>query len=353
MFRKTINNLSPIFLLFCGILLSSCQKSDDYKKYLADGEKVYPDKATQVKTFPGKGRILFHWPRGIDARVRTYRILWNNKSDSASFDATGFKLGDTIKHLLTGLPESSYSFIIYSIDDKGNKSVPSEVRTVNIYGDRYQSLLMNRPVKSSNFSKTEKKLTIEWNSADSVNIGTEVSYTNASGQPVTLNVAADENTTVVMPKSGTYLYYQSTYAPLKTAIDNFKTLTRDSILVDDKPGIYTATGEKKNYNADGTYVDSSPIALDKQLEQTATPGTYVFDDIANLGNNPDTKVFLKLNADQSITVSGYISLTGPVVDHPTAGKSFYDPLTGKFVLRYKYTNTNGTYRLIEETWIPK
>lgn len=119
-------------------------------------------------------------------------------------------------------------------------------------------------------------------------------------------------------------------------------------------GDYRAKGTRLNFNADGTAgsTPSNSIDHDKQLDKTPTPGVYETDDIANLPNSADTKVILKINADNTIDVSGFISGTGVVVNNPPA-KSYFDPKTKQFVLFYKYTNANGTYRVIDEVWTKK
>ena len=118
-------------------------------------------------------------------------------------------------------------------------------------------------------------------------------------------------------------------------------------------GKYRATGTRKNYNADGTFTGDTPIDIDKELSNGAVPKVYETDDIANLYNYANTKVVLTVNADKTIDVSGYISSTGVVENHPTAGKSYFEPITNNIILRYKYTNANGSYRLMEETWKKK
>src|SRR5690349_12534789 len=165
MFKK---NISYIGLILGMAIFVSCQKSDDYKKYLVGGEKVYPDGVMKLEVFPGNGRILLKWPRGIDTRIKKYKIVWNNNADSVEFDAATFNAGDTVKHLLENMPEANYSFSIYSLDDKGNKSVPVLVPSVNVYGVKYQSTLLNRTVKASIYSESDKGLTLVWKKPDTV-----------------------------------------------------------------------------------------------------------------------------------------------------------------------------------------
>jgi len=233
MFKK---NISYIGLILGMTFFVSCQKSDDYKKYLADGEKVYPDGATKLKVFPGNERILLTWARGIDTRIKKYKIVWNNKTDSAEFDATPFKPGDTVKHLLVNMAEANYTFSIFSIDDNGNKSVPVLVPSVNIYGSKYQSTLLNRTIKASVYSESDKDLTLVWKTPDTVNISTSIWYTNITGLQKKVMLAPDIDTTKIADwKMGTKIFYQSSYKPRTMAIDSFAVLTKDSLSIQNLP----------------------------------------------------------------------------------------------------------------------
>lgn len=233
MFKK---NISYIGLILGMAIFVSCQKSDDYKKYLVGGEKVYPDGATKLEVFPGNGRILLKWARGIDARIKKYKIVWNNKADSIEFDAAGFKPGDTVKHLLENMAEANYTFSIFSIDDKGNKSVPVLVPSVNVYGVKYQATLLNRTVKAAVYSESDKGLTLVWKKPDTVNLSTSIWYTNLIGVEKKLMLAPNVDTTKVADwKMGTKIFYRSAYKPRTLAIDSFEVLNKDSLSVQNLP----------------------------------------------------------------------------------------------------------------------
>lgn len=233
MFKK---NIGYIGLILGMAIFVSCQKSDDYKKYLVGGEKVYPDGATKLEVFPGNGRILLKWARGIDARIKKYKIVWNNKTDSVEFDAAAFKPGDTVKHLLENMAEANYTFSVFSIDDKGNKSVPVLVPSVNVYGVKYQATLLNRTVKAATYSESDKGLTLVWKKPDTVNLSTSIWYTNLIGTQTKLVLPPNIDTTKIADwKMGTKLFYQSIYKPRTMAIDSFAVLTKDSLSVQNLP----------------------------------------------------------------------------------------------------------------------
>lgn len=233
MFKKKISHIG----LILGIVFSvSCQKPDDYKKYLADGEKIYPQKATKLDVLPGNGRIMFTWARGVDTRIRKYKIVWNNKADSIEFDASAFKPGDTVKHLLVNMPEASYNFSIFSMDDYGHQSVAVLVPPVNVYGPKYQATLLNRAIKTATYSESDNNLAIIWKKPDTVNVSTSIWYTNSTDvqKKVILSPGVD---TAKIPdwKIGSKIYYESSYKPTSKAIDSFAVLSKDSLTIQNLP----------------------------------------------------------------------------------------------------------------------
>jgi hypothetical protein len=229
-----------VLLLASTIVLTCCKKWDDYKKYISAGEKVYPYAATGIKSYPGNQRVLLTWLHGIDTRVKTYVITWNNGSDSLVVNAGTYKAGDTVKQFITNLPEANYSFTIYSKDVAGNRSVPAHVPAVNVYGPKYQATLLNRPLRSVDYSGSTQLLTVEWNAPDTINLGTQVWYTDAAGAAKSLSFDATQNTISFSWQVGSKIYYQSMYKPTSTAIDNFTVVNKDSITVKYAPVPKTA-----------------------------------------------------------------------------------------------------------------
>ena len=223
-------------ILLIAVLFLSCQKKwDDYKKYTADGEKVYPGAATGVKAFPGKGRVLLTWIHGIDTRVKKYKITWANGADSLLFDVAAFKPGDTVKCYVDKLPESTYTFAIYSLDDKGNQSISTEVPFITVYGSRYENTLLNRTVKTVSYAADTKMLTVIWGTPDTVNLATEISYIDTMGAEKKMMLSATGDTSVFPWNMGSKIFYKSTYKPVSVAIDSFAVTHLDSIKVENLP----------------------------------------------------------------------------------------------------------------------
>ncbi|MEO6231166.1 MAG: DUF4998 domain-containing protein [Ferruginibacter sp.] len=233
MLRKFYNYITVILLI--AVIFISCKKWDAYKKYTAEGEKVYPGAASGVKALPGKERVLLTWIHGIDSRVTKYKVTWANGTDSILFDAASFKPGDTVKCYVDKLPESTYTFAIYSMDDKGNQSVSTEVPFITVYGPRYESTLLNRTVKTVGYAANTKMLTVVWGTPDTVNLATQISYTDTMGVAKNIILSATEDTSVFAWNLGSTIFYKSTYKPVSVAIDSFAVTHLDSIKVSNLP----------------------------------------------------------------------------------------------------------------------
>src|SRR5437773_1134103 len=165
-------------ILVATLIFGSCKKWDDYKKYTATGEIVYPGAASGVTILPGNGRVLLTWIQGIDTRIKKYVVTWANGADSTVFDVSSPKTGDTVKYYIDHLSESTYSFIIFTIDDQGHRSVPTEMPALSVYGPKYAGTLLNRTIDAIAYEAGSKMLTIIWGAPDTVNINTEIWYTD-------------------------------------------------------------------------------------------------------------------------------------------------------------------------------
>ncbi|WP_316819130.1 DUF4998 domain-containing protein [Pedobacter nyackensis] len=334
------------------LIFPGCSKENDsIAPFIKDGEIIYATRVDSIQSFAGNNRIKLALTLPPNRTATKAIISWN---DNKQVKEVPINSTDKVAEVvLENMPESSYLFKIYTADNAGNKSIALLTSGVS-YGEIYQNSLSNRIVASTDLDRLNSKLTINWSGSAQGEINTMVSYTNKSGTASNITVLPTESQTVLNEvKAGSTVYVQSKYLPERKAIDAFTVLKKDEILIDLRPGNYIAVGTRANYNADGSLASSVAIAIDKQLDRTTTPGIVTTNDIANLGNFADSKMTLTFKEDNTIEVSGYISTTAPIVNHPTLPKSTYDPITGKLFLRYKYTNADGAYRLIEEVLSPK
>jgi hypothetical protein len=339
-------------LMIAAVLAGGCKKEADEFKSMLDGKEViYPGRMQAAAIETGNKRVELSWLPSTDPSIRKHRIFWNNGQDSLDAESKITDPSQRQRIVINGVNEGTQTFAIYSFDDLGNRSTRMELANIRVYGDVYRSELSNRA--SSGTSLNGGKLVTHWFTPDTVNVKTDLMYTSVTGAARTLELGPDVET-LELPdwKPGTLVYYRSFYRPYAASIDTFGVTYRDSLeYIYPYEGNYTAVGTRYNYSADGTLVGSVAINLAKQLGKTNTRMVYESDDIANLANYANSKMTLTIHPENNtIDVSGYISGTNPIADHPTAGKSYFDPATGQLVLRYKYTNADGSFRLIEEVW---
>jgi Domain of unknown function/F5/8 type C domain len=210
----------PCYLLL--LLLTACSKMDDtYKKFIEKGEITYAGAVDSVKVFPGKNRLQLSWLL-TDPQVTKAKIYWNNKSDSLDVVMKRVYEVDTIKVILSPLPEGAYSFDIYTFDDSGNKSIKVST-TGQVYGEKYVSSLLPRPVKSALYANG--KVAITWGSADSHVTATKLTYTDATGTLQRVTVPVDSGTTTLSDFDFAIpsFEYATEYRPDTSAIDLFYT----------------------------------------------------------------------------------------------------------------------------------
>lgn len=218
------------FLGLCLAWLMSCKKWDDYKKYQRGGEIVYPGTITNAQTYPGAGRVVLAWAPSIDPSVSQYVIRWSNGADSLVVNADSHSPGDTVRVTIDHLNELTYFFFVYSIDDKGNRSVAANIPGVKIYGPIYEGGLFNRGYSSYAYSGGE--LSLVWNVPDTINIRTEVDYVDTTGAARTAWLwPAQDTLTIPDWKDSTVIYYRSSYIPVRGAIDTFTVGHYDSLLL--------------------------------------------------------------------------------------------------------------------------
>lgn len=118
-------------------------------------------------------------------------------------------------------------------------------------------------------------------------------------------------------------------------------------------GSYTTTGTRYNYNADGSFAGSSSIS-DTRVLTTMAYDSCSINTIANLGSYNGTVFYVRVNPDNTLEFSGYLQDDpgSPIANEPGKASS-YDPVSRTWDVHYMYTNTNGTYRYMDEVWTPQ
>lgn len=129
-------------LLLAGVV-ASCRKMDDYKKYAEGGEIIYPATFDSLKVIAGNSRVMITGLLTGDPNVTKYRVFWNSGSDSLENTIVRKYGTDTLKQIITKLPEGPMTFTLRTYDNKGNISIPMTV-TGNVYGPNYQTSVTER-----------------------------------------------------------------------------------------------------------------------------------------------------------------------------------------------------------------
>lgn len=241
-------------------LLSSCSKSDEYKKYQTEGEIHYTGKLDSIKVNPGNGRVQIKGLLKADPKIKQVKVFWNDFRDSAVF-AVDVSSGSREFSQILPMEEGIKSFVIYTYDAEGNRSVP--VTAVGqIYGLRYANTLSNRPLGGA--ATINGKTEINWLPIDlsAGAFATELRYTSTTG-PKTIRVpVAIEKTTLtdVAPASASFSY-RTLFLPKASSIDTFYTA-------------YTAVGIYRDVTADFLSNTKVPFATSVKGDRWGNPTAW-------------------------------------------------------------------------------
>ncbi|EAQ49280.1 DUF4998 domain-containing protein [Leeuwenhoekiella blandensis] len=215
------------FLLLCFVALAFTACSDEmeeYRKFTEGGEINYTEKLDSVEVFTGRERLYLRGILKADPKVTSFRVYWNNKADSVVVPVTRTKPVDTLGVYIDNLEENIYNLEVRTYDDELNSSIPVNV-TAEVYGERYQNTLYNRPVISNVLIGTD--LTVSYSSMDLTTgvLGTEIQYTSSNTSemeelfvPIDSAMAFIEDFT-----SGSEYQYRTIFKPEPTSIDTFYT----------------------------------------------------------------------------------------------------------------------------------
>lgn len=219
---KYISYLIGYFLLTALMVIASCSKMNDlHDDYFKDGEIIYTGRVDSAQIFAGNKRVLLrYWVS--DIKANKLLIYWLSRSDSLIFDIPEKPLNNSVEVFITDLPEGSLYFELITLNRQmANRSVPFNT-ACNVYGNKYQSSLLNRTINSTSKNTATRDLTITWGGALEKSIGTEIEYLDSFGSVILKRISAIEKyTTLTDVANG--LKYRTLYLPEPTAIDTFYT----------------------------------------------------------------------------------------------------------------------------------
>ena len=218
------NNLRLLISIFAlSMLCIECSKMDDYKQYIPYGEKIYPQKADSLKSYPGQNRIMLEWEI-IDPKVIFCEVTWYEenvlKSIKVPIESDSEFENKSTNVIIDNLAETSYLFTIISYDKQGNKSIPVQIEETS-YGEIYENSLVNRVIKSKEYIP-ESGLILEWYSAEESENNIELYYTNTANEQINITIPKEATSTLIPDFNVEYPFTYATYfKPDSTSIDLF------------------------------------------------------------------------------------------------------------------------------------
>jgi len=222
-----------IAIAFGGLFAaSSCSKIDDYRgMFQGDKEISYPGILDSAKVLAGNKRVMVYGLFTSDPKIVKYQVFWNGKQNMVEKTITRTSGVDEVKLIIDNLTEGGINFEIRTFDNKGNISIPVNI-SGTVFGDNYASAIVNRVFNPATtlYNATTKILTIDWQGIDPSASVTKVEYTDINGQAASVLVT-DPSATVTRIndyKTGTDIFYQTTYLPQKGAIDTFTVPKKES-----------------------------------------------------------------------------------------------------------------------------
>ncbi len=224
------------------LIISACSKMDDYKiKYLSGGAIIYLGKMDSVKVFSGKNRVNITGLFTSDPKIIKYRVFWNSKQDSIEVPVKRTSGVDTANVYINNLPEGLMSFEIRTYDTQGHISIAVNT-AANVYGDLYQSSLVNRGIADAAIQPDGSAL-ITWTDVnkDAGIVNMEIKYSDAlNTMHDTLIKSVPTGLTTSLPnfKVGNTISYNSLYLPNATAIDKFNVAFQTHNVTADVTSLY-------------------------------------------------------------------------------------------------------------------
>lgn len=266
--NKSINLFITLIIL---LFVNGCKDMDStYLRYIEDGEIVYVNKADSLKAFPGKERVLLSWRKSIDNKASRAMIYWNNGEDSLEHYIDRTSSNNTVEVIVPNLPEGNYSFDVYTFDEKGNKSIRSNVQGTT-FGDYYQNKLNNRTIENSYYGE------IYWHDSPTESCCVEISYNDINGSSQVIMVPYSVSYTFI---ENSYpleseIKYRTAYIPEGISIDTFYTDYKTYII----DNLVNRTKFSRWNNDYFPYKQNSTYNIEKMWDgiSSATFG-YIWDD---------------------------------------------------------------------------
>lgn len=185
-------------ILFLAMMLSSCRKQDAYyvKYYQIANEYRYPQVLESFAAKTGYYKAQLSWTKTVDPSLIIARIFWNNGKDSIEVDLKNLPVlnRNVVAVTIDGLSEAPYSFVAYTFDSEGRRSLPAEA-AVSIRGDEYAATLSTRNIVSVSSNGTE--ILITWGAPTKNLAYCEIEYISKSEGTKVIKVNPDQLSTLI------------------------------------------------------------------------------------------------------------------------------------------------------------
>src|SRR5690606_17197972 len=173
--KNIVSIISGIFCVWA-IFLTSCTKMDHYyKDYVI--ERTYVGKPDSIWVQPGDQRVRIGILTPKDAEAKDLVISWGTDSMVVPIDHNV----ERQFILVEDLEERDYVFNAYTIDRKGNRSLPIELSTT-VYGDAFRNTMRERNLSYS--VVFPDSIAIIWTEATLLPealLGNEIEFTDNAG----------------------------------------------------------------------------------------------------------------------------------------------------------------------------
>lgn len=237
-----LNKKIIVALVILLVVIVSCSKMDSYKeKFEKGGPITYAGKMDSVNVLPGRNRVVIKGLFTSDPNIVKYRVFWKSRQDSIEVPVKRSSGVDTPKIIIPNLEEGTQSFEIRTYDKLGNSSVPVYV-TGNVYGDAYQSSIINRGVVDASLQNDGSAL-ITWAdvSPDAGVLSMYIQYKDAANNlhdTIINSIAIGQATSLPNIKVGSSFSYRTAFLPAPNAVDTFYTLSQTHSVKADVTSIY-------------------------------------------------------------------------------------------------------------------
>lgn len=222
--KKILKNI--LFFYISLNLIISCNKMHDFHAdYVKDGERIYVIAPDTVYAKAGELRLEVSMLVFNGENISESVVEWEDDHELffKKFDVSYKKPLDSVSFIIDNLQEKSYILNIFNLDESGNRSIKKRV-IGTVYGSKYKSTLLNRPITKIEGGGSESTLKITWGPFQEGYLGTEICFINKTGNKECKIIGVKDNFLIIENwEVESEINYKSFYIPELNAIDTFCT----------------------------------------------------------------------------------------------------------------------------------